>query len=129
MKQASQVLYTIGKVFNIIGIVATALLIILPIIMIAMPHELYIQQTAIDTNKLSEEQIKVFGVGLLIGLIVLLIVLIIVLVLAIYASKKLKNDTKDTTPHIIMIVVGVFGSLLYLIGGILGLAAESEENS
>ena len=128
MKQASQVLYTIGKVFNIIGIVVTSLLLILPIIMIAMPQELYNQQVALDTNKLSVEQIKALGVGLLIGLIIAIVVLVVVLCLANYASKKLKNDTKDTAPHIIMIVIGVFGSLLYLIGGILGLAAESEEN-
>ena len=129
MKQASQVLYTIGRIFNIIGIVVTTLCLILPIMMMSIPEELAKQQKAIEGNQLSAEQIRVLGVGVLVGLIIAIIVLVVVLCLANYASKKLKNDTKDTAPHIIMIVIGIFGSLLYLIGGVLGLAAESEQNS
>ncbi len=129
MKQASQVLYTIGRIFNIIGIVVTTLCLILPIMMMSIPEELAKQQKAIDGNQLSAEQIRVLGIGVLVGLIIAIIVLVVVLCLAIYASKKLKNETKDTAPHIIMIVIGIFGSLLYLIGGVLGLAAESEQNS
>ena len=127
MKEASSIMYTIGRIFNIIGIVLTSLLLILPIIMMAMPEELYNQQKAVDTNKLSVEQIKALGVGLLIGLIISIIVLIVVLCLANYASKKLKNNEKDTAPHVIMIIIGVFGSLFYLIGGILGLCAEENQ--
>ena len=127
MKQASSILYTIGRIFNIIAIVFTSLTLVLPIIMMAMPEELYNQQKAIDGNKLTVEQIRLLGIGVLVGLIIAIIVLIVVLCLATYASKKLKNNTKETTPYIIMIVIGVFGSLLYLIGGILGLAAESEQ--
>ena len=127
MKDASKIMYTIGKVFNIIGIVLTALLIVLPIIMIAMPEEVYNQQKATDMNRMTVEQIKVFGVGLLIGIIIAVVVLIVSLCLATYAKKRLDNNTKDTVPHVIMIILGVFGSIFYLIGGILGLVAEENE--
>ena len=127
MKQASSIMYTIGKVFNIIGIVVCGLLLILPIVMMAMPEEIYNQQRASDFNRLTVDQIKVLGVGVLIGLIIALIVEIVILVLAIYAKKKLNNNTKETAPHIIMIIIGALGgSIFYLIGGILGLVAEEQ---
>ena len=126
MKQASSIMYTIGKVFNIIGIVLTALTLVLPILMMAMPEEIYKQQKASELNKLTVEQIKALGVACLIGIIIAIIVLIVVLCLANYASKKVKDNEKNTTPHIIMIIIGVFSSFFYLIGGILGLCAEEQ---
>jgi len=128
MKDASRIMYTIGKVFNIIGIVFTTLFIVFPIIMMSIPDQIYAQQKASDANKLTVEQIKVLGVGLLIGVIIAIIILIVELCLATYAKNRLNNNKKDTVPHVIMIIIGVFGSIFYLIGGILGLVAEENEN-
>ena len=127
MKEASKIMYTIGKIFNIIGLVITSLTLVLPIILIAMPDEIYKQQKTIDGTKLSVEQIQALGVGTLVAVIIGIVLLIVALCLASYAKRKLNNNTREIAPHVIMIIVGVFASIFYLIGGILGLVAEEQE--
>ena len=127
MKDASRILYTIGKIFNIIGLVVSLLCLILPIMILANSQLFFDQQKASAGNRMTLAQIQVLGVILLVVLIIGIVFEIVALLLAIHASKKLNNNTKEVAPHVIMIIVGILCSIFYLIGGILGLVAEEEQ--
>ena len=125
MKSAAKILYTIGKVINIIGIVACAILVAAGIAVSALGAQ------AIETNgvELTAEQIAVLGVGLIVAGVISLIIEIVVLVFASKAIKAVGDGAKSNAPHIIMIVIGVIGSdIFYLLGGIFGLVSESQDN-
>ena len=78
---------------------------------------------------------KVFSVGEVrqLGLIFIIIsaiavvICFVVLIIASIAKKKLDNEKKDLLPHIVMIVIGVFGDIFYLLGGVFGIVAETSE--
>jgi len=127
MKDASRILYTIGKIFNIIGLVVSLLCLILPIMILANSQLFFDQQKASAGNRMTLAQIQVLGVILLVVLIIGIVFETVALLLAIHASKKLNNNTKEVAPHVIMIIVGILCSIFYLIGGILGLVAEEEQ--
>ncbi len=125
MKEASKIMYVIGKVFNIIGIFLYGILIALGIIVRQFAKEIYERITPGATY--TEADVKIVGTVFMIIGIVAIVITIIVLILAAYARRKLNNNQRDLAPHIIMIVIGVFGSLFYLLGGVFGLVAESDE--
>ncbi len=124
MKKASSVLYLIGNILNGIGIV---IYLLLGIIVVAgagsineVPEQYQGQYTVAEFQQIA----KAAGIFLLICAVIS----IIVFILASRARKAVNNGSKEYAPHIIMIVVGVIGTnLLYLIGGILGVVAESQE--
>lgn len=123
MRKASSVLYLIGNIINAIAIVILVILGVLCVVAAPgideVPEEMASQYTLAQFQDLA----KCVGVFLIIYAIILLIVYI----LGSKARKAVNNDKKELAPHIIMIVIGVLGSnLLYLIGGILGLASEAD---
>ena len=125
MKTASKVMYTLGTIFNIIGIFLWAIFIVLGILFRAFSEDIYERRTPGATY--TEADVKIVGTVFMIIGIVAIVITIIVLILAAYAKRKLNNNQRDLAPHIIMIVIGVFGSLFYLLGGVFGLVAESDE--
>ena len=125
MKVASKIMYTIGKVINIIEIILHMIIITAGILIINLAEKIFESQS--NPNKYSVDEIRNVGTLLLVIGIVFLIVAIVILVLASIAQSKLDNNKKDNAPHIVMIVIGVFGSLFYLLGGVFGLVAESDE--
>ena len=126
MKVASSIMYTIGKIFNIIGLFVYAGLMALGIIVKYNAKEIFERRTAGATY--TEADIKIVGTTLMVIGIVMMVVTLVVLILATVAKSKLKNNSKDIAPHVIMIIIGVFGELFYLLGGIFGVVAESTEN-
>jgi len=127
MKEASKVLYLIGKVLNVVGIIAMLLLALVFYLntkVTEVPEDVYINGK-IPTLEEYHEIMNIFAIIM----IVLAVVLIIVLICAIFASRALKNETVNLAPHIVMIIIGVLGgTIFYLIGGILGLVAEQTQN-
>lgn len=124
MKQGSSILYLIGNIINAIGIV---LMVILGVICIAGAGTFTEVPEAYATYTLEEYQALVKGCGVF--LLVYAIICLIIYILASKARKAVNNDVKELKPHIIMIVIGVIGSnLFYLIGGILGIVAETSDN-
>ncbi len=125
MKTASKVMYTLGTIFNIIGIFLWAIFIVLGILTRTFSKDIFERRTAGATY--TEADVKIVGTVLMVTGIIAIVITIIVLILAAYARRKLNNNQRDLAPHIIMIVIGVFGSLFYLLGGVFGLVAESDE--
>ncbi len=124
MKVASKIMYTIGKVINIIEIILHMIIITAGILIINLAEKIFESQS--NPNKYSVDEIRNAGTLLLVIGIVFLIVAIVILVLASIAQSKLDNNKKDNAPHIVMIVIGVFGDIFYLLGGVFGLVAEEQ---
>ena len=127
MKEASKIMYVIGKVFNIIGIFLYGILIAFGIIVRQFAKEIYERRTPGATY--TEADVRIVGTTLMVIGIVAIIITLIILILASVAKSKLDNNRKDIAPHVLMIVIGVFGDLFYLLGGIFGIVAETSEKT
>ena len=125
MKSASKAMYTIGRIFNIIAILATAVILIIGIVAIVRAPQVAAAQDA----EVTLEQARQVGITLTIVGAVLIAVYCTLFALATHASKALNNNVKENAPHILMIIIGVFGDIFYLLGGIFGLIAENSDNS
>lgn len=120
MAKASQVMYLIGKIINIIEIVVATLLLIAGVVCVASPDQLVGQVDKITTV----DEAKALGVTIIVMAAIMLIVSVVVLILANRAKKAVAGGTKENAPHIIMIVIGVIGGdIFYLLGGVFGIVA------
>ena len=70
------------------------------------------------------DEAKAMGMTILITGAVLFVVYTVICALAGHARKALNNNKTENAPHIIMIIVGIFGDIFYLLGGIFGLVGE-----
>ena len=125
MKEASGIMYTIGKVFSVIEIVLSSMLLLAGILCRVFAEEIYREQSG---RSFTLADVKAVSVGLIIAASISLVIVFVVLMLANNAKAKLKNNKKDLAPHIIMIVIGVFGDIFYLLGGVFGIVAETSVN-
>ena len=120
MKTASKIMYTIGRIFNIIAIIACVILIVVGIVAMVAPGKLAEASEDITTP----DEAKAMGMTILITGAVLFVVYTVICALAGHARKALNNNKTENAPHIIMIIVGIFGDIFYLLGGIFGLVGE-----
>ena len=124
MKNASKILYTVGKVVNVIEIVLTSLALVFGVLVL-----IFGRQIIPDIPMIIDITAMATGTGFTVGGVVALIISIVTLVLANNATRALENGTVDNAPHIVMIVIGVFGDIFYLLGGIFGIVSENTENA
>ena len=125
MKTASKVMYTIGRIFNILAMIGFLIVLIMGIVAIAKAPDVAAQADATMTV----EEARAAGITLTTVGAIFVAVYCIIFVLATHASKALNNDKKENAPHVLMIIIGVFGDIFYLLGGIFGLVAESENSN
>ena len=125
MKSASQVFYTIGFVFVILGLIIETLFLIVAAIGIGNPE--VIAKVAQETG---------YGVALIKDALMMATILlavsvainIAVLVLTIIAKKDLKDNNGKLSTHIILLIGGIFAvNFFYLLGGIFGVTAANED--
>lgn len=124
MKKASSVLYIIGIILNIIALLSVAITMIC--FCVVDTNTVPKDYSDIMTLQQWQEIVSLYKTVF----IVVTIVFFVVLCVAIWAVRALKNNKVDNVPHILMIVIGVFGfSILYFLGGIFGLISENPNNS
>lgn len=122
MGKTSKIMYTIGRIFNIVELVCTALMVVAGIILTALHGNLV-------SDEMPEEAALGTGLGILIAGIISFIIVLVVYLLATKAQKSIGNGTTEKAPHIMMIVIGAIGGdIFYLLGGIFGLVAEGRED-
>lgn len=122
MKQATKALYSIGNIFNLIAII---MLIVLGLLTILGANVI---EDVPDGYDMSLEEYR--STAIILGVIMLIIdaLYIVVYVFAIKAKKSIDNNLQESKPHIIMIILALLGqNLFYLIGGIIGLADNSND--
>jgi len=118
-------MYTIGRIFNILAMIGFLIVLIMGIVAIAKAPDVAAQADATMTV----EEARAAGITLTTVGAIFVAVYCIIFVLATHASKALNNDKKENAPHVLMIIIGVFGDIFYLLGGIFGLVAESENSN
>ena len=125
MGKASKSLYLVGKVINVVELVLAALAMVLGLIV--MTTDSGAAQTALTgvTDVMTRMGISLSGMGVFVGSTIMLVASIVTLALAIWAGRAIDNGRVDITPHVVMIVVGVFGNVFYLLGGVFGLFDET----
>ena len=123
MKTASKIMYTIGRIFNIFAIIACAILLVVGIIAMVAPGKIAEGSDEIATA----DEAKALGLTILITGAVLFVVYLVMCILAGHAKKALNNNKTENAPHIVMIIIGVFGDIFYFLGGIFGLIGEHQD--
>ena len=128
MKSATKTMYTIGRIFTLFEVVGSAIMAILGIVAMAASEEVYREAVADGYTKFENPAaVKAFGIAMLVCALITLIVQIVVLVLAKNARKAVEENEKDTKPHIVMIVIGVFSNIFYILGGAFGIASADKK--
>ena len=123
MGKTSKIMYTIGRIFNIVAMVCCALLVIVGVIFTAGAGS-FSGDIGMDKSELLIMGAAILGSG-----IGSFIVELVVSLLATKAQKTIGNGTTEKSPHIMMIVIGAIGGdIFYLLGGIFGLVAESRDD-
>lgn len=114
MKKASKIMYIIGTIFALIGFIGSIICVITGVINVVNGET---------------EEAKANGLTLLIAFAVLSIVYLIIILIAAKGRKSLDNGEVNIAPHVVAIVVGVLGGdIFFLLGGIFGIIAESNDN-
>lgn len=126
MKNAAKTMYIVGRIISIIEIVLMILLIIAGILLLVFKNDIADRAVKEAFDRLDTPgKVGQFGTGLIIAGSIFLIVDSIVFGLAIKAHASLNNNIKEEWPHILMIIIGIFGNLFYTLGGIFGLVSEN----
>ncbi len=123
MKDASKILYKIGNIFNIIGIVFA----VLAAIIFFAGYGIVDAKMAQEMGKTIKEAQAIY---LTLGIVMIICVVVwcIVYFFAKKAIKALNDNSNSTSPHVIMIVIGIIGSsIFYLLGGVFGVIAETQK--
>ena len=121
MKNASKIMYKIGKIFNIIELVGFAIWFVVAFILMFV---------AIAAPVETEEKAIAIGsaVGSWITACIFVACAVVALILATKAINAIGDGQVNRKPHIICIVMGAISeNPLYVLGGIFGLIAESQE--
>ena len=131
MKKASQIMYTIGKVFNIIGIVLSSIFVLIGIIITASGELVGGVLDLAEVEGVAEEAIPmmvvIVGVFYLIFGLIMLGLNIAAIVVTGKARASIEGGSMDTKPHVLTIVFGALTNTFYLLAGIFGLVARNKE--
>lgn len=126
MKNGAKLFYTLGLVFNILGMVLYTVLFAL--LLAANGNQELINKVATETTT-AVELVKQVLVVLIIVNAVMLFVNIVVCVLTFVARKSLNKGTGRVSPHLVLMLLGIFDmNLFYLLGGIFGMVSASKDN-
>lgn len=121
MKNASEIMYKIGKIINIIMIPVSVLLLVIGAVLIAT--------TPVSTEMTPEETQKIASASTCIGYgIYFLIVSVLSIIICPKKHKEIANGNMEIAPRVFLIVFGAIAdNIFYVLAGIFGLVARSQE--
>ena len=124
-------MFTIGKVFNIISIVLSAIFILIGIFYAAAGGLVGGVFDLAEVEGVAEEAvpmiITLIGVFFIVfGLILLGLNIAAIIVLS-TARASIEEGSMDTKPHVLTIVFGAFTNTFYILAGIFGLVARNQD--
>ncbi len=121
MKSASKVMYLLGRIFNIISLVICFVGLVLSILAVIFSKDIYESMKGHYPTNWTEASVRSTAVGSIVMSAFLFLICLVVLIIALKALKSLENDDTNSTPHVVLIVIGVFFQIFYLLGGVFGL--------
>lgn len=125
MKSAAKIFYLIGFIFNILALVIGILLLVL--LAVSVNNAEIIARVVTQTGY-GEQLVREMILALIITLSIALLLDIIAIILTLKARKDLIDNNGKLSTHIILLVGGVLtGNLFYLLGGIFGVSAASDD--
>lgn len=131
MKNASEIMYKIGKIINIVLIPLSAFLIILGVILGAMGAV-----TASSSTDLTQEEIQAAialsssGISMAVVFFFILIFEIVSLIVCTKKKQEIDNGSDEVAPRVFLIVFGVIAdNIFYVLAGIFSLVARSQEQN
>lgn len=127
MKSTSKLLYAIGFIFNVIDLFILTLVVVL--CSVAITSSEIVAQVAAETSQTVDLVQKILMILIIVCSIIFVVRFALIFVV-ISARKNLNNNTGKYSPHVVLLIVGIFSfNLFYLLGGIFGsvAAGESEE--
>lgn len=121
MKNAAQIMYKIAKIFNIIAIPVSALILIIGIVVTAT--------TPVSNNMTPEELATLASATTCIMWgIYLLITSILSIIICPKKQKEIENGSNEVAPRVFLIVFGAIAqNAFYILSGIFSLVARSQE--
>ena len=126
MKNGAKLFYAIGFVFNVLSIIIIAVL--LGIFGFSYSQPGLLEQVATEigvTTEFIKEAILAFIILLAIGIVIELIITFVV----VWARRNLIKNTGRVSPHVILLILGIVGlNIFYLLGGIFGMTAASNDS-
>ncbi len=116
MKKASQVMYIIGRIFNLVEIISFVIMIVSGVILLV--------GSASITDEAGQAAAIATGSSLVAVGVIFFIIALVVGIILFKAYKAVSNETHEKKPHIVMIVLGAISENVFLVlGGIFGLIA------
>lgn len=121
MKNASEIMYKIGKIINIIMIPVSVLLLVIGAVLIAT--------TPVSDQMTPEELQKIASASTCIGYgVYFLIVSVLSIIICPKKHKEIANGSTEIAPRVFLIVFGAIAdNIFYVLAGIFGLVARSQE--
>ncbi|MBQ7642162.1 MAG: hypothetical protein IJS83_06800 [Acholeplasmatales bacterium] len=121
MKNASEIMYKIGKIINIIMIPVSVLLIVIGAVLIAT--------TPVSTEMTPEELQKIASASTCIGYgVYFLITSVLSIIICPKKHKEIANGNMEIAPRVFLIVFGAIAdNIFYVLAGIFSLVARSQE--
>lgn len=132
MKNASNIMFRIGRIFNIISIVTTIVFFILGV----MAGIVGIIFLIISSNSSDWEELKVassilipVAIGLFAGGIYFFISSIVTMIFAVKSHYEIIEGSYEAKPRVILIVFGaISGNTFYVLSGIFSFIARNQES-
>ena len=131
MKKAAKVMYILAIVWSCFGFVTVFGMFGAAYIMKQYPSQVanFAIQHGIEELNTVAKVLKMVN-PMVIAAVVALVISIVMLIFGIRALKMLEKNELNSTPHIVMIVLGaVCGELFYLLGGIFGTIGASQNKT
>ncbi len=121
MKQASKVMYIIGTVFGVLGLILGIIFALSGAISASAIQSGTIDAAQYNNITLEEAQlVMIWG-------IVLCVLYFLDILIGTFGRRAVGKRKGGNAPHIIALVVGIFGNIFFLLGGIFGLVASDEK--
>ena len=116
MRESSKTMYKIGRIFSFVLLGLSCILAVLHLVLMIV--------YSLDNTQGSWTS----ELGSLVSTVIWISFIIVVICLASNAIEKTETDKANKAPHITMIVFGALsGDVFYVLGGIFGLVAISQE--
>ena len=130
MKKNSSLMYQIGRVINIIVLVISVLVLASGVLFMIFATEISQGLKDLFRDIVDPKVVGLWGLGSVIIHLFVLVLSIVLLVLSNKAIKGLEADDTNTSPHVLMIIFGVFSisalyGIFYIIGGVFGLVENN----
>ena len=129
MKKASNILFTIGKVIHIIGMVSLLFVALIGIYGIVNPSIAYDELIKDpDIGEIALDDVRIVGVVILIAGLIGLAFSAVSLFLTVRSKKKIDDGARNDSPYVVLLIFSFLSDNIFmLVSGILELAVRDTE--